>query len=100
MPYPAANGVSLPVAAYFRPVSLVLTHEQASEGGSIRARIDRVVPAGATVKVHLVAEGGGEPLLAEVDRPVFERLGAKAGAVIFATPTDVRVFDSAEHWSI
>jgi sulfate/thiosulfate transport system ATP-binding protein len=94
VPYPSANGIAVPVVGYFRPQRVTLRRE-ASEG-SLPVTVQRFVTAEQTVKVRLEIPGTGATFMAEIDRVEKEALALSPGDALFATPDDLRVFNSVE----
>ncbi len=94
VPYPNANGVAVPVVGYFRPqrvsLSRVLTES------ALPVRVQRVVTAGLTAKVHLEIPGTGAEFIAEIDLAQKDALAIAPGEELFATPDELRVFSTLE----
>jgi sulfate transport system ATP-binding protein len=89
LPYPDANGVSVPVVAYVRPRSLALG--SISTPGALAARVERVVSSGDVAKIYLVTEAGS-PLLVELDLIDLDALAIDLDGPVFVRPRDVRLF--------
>ncbi len=89
LPYPGANGASVPVVAYVRPRSLALSDR--STPGALAARVERVVSSGEIAKVYLVTEAGS-PLLLELDQVDLDTLAIDLDGPVFVLPRDVRMF--------
>jgi sulfate transport system ATP-binding protein len=94
VPYPAANGVAVPVTGYFRPQQVTLRRE-ATEG-SLLVTVQRLVTAGLTVKVHLEIPATGAGFLAEIDLAEKEALRLNVGDSVYAIPGELSVFNSLE----
>jgi sulfate transport system ATP-binding protein len=61
---------------------------------ALSARVRRVQPAGASVRVEFDAAAAQGPLVAELDERRFHELALQAGDAVFLSPRRVRVFDS------
>ncbi len=94
VPFPGANGTTVPVVGYVRPSHLSLGIEPSA--GALAVRVQRVVTNGERVKVHLATEHAGEPLVAELDRHEAGGLTLPVGELVYATPRDIYVFDANE----
>jgi len=92
VPFPGANGATVPVVGYVRPAHLSLGVEPST--GALAVRIQRVVTNGERVKVHLVTEHAGEPLVAELERHEASGLALPVGKIVYATPRHIYVFDA------
>jgi sulfate transport system ATP-binding protein len=75
---------------YVRPHELDV--HRAPVPGSFAARVDRVVPLGAAVRVELTAPGHGRPVEVEVDLRRGEALALAPGDAVHLSPRRVRVF--------
>jgi sulfate transport system ATP-binding protein len=69
---------------------------RAAVAGSFAARVDRLVPLGAAVRVELTAPGHGRPVEVELDLRKSEALALAPGDVVHLSPRKVRVFPAAE----
>ena len=63
--------------------------------GSFAARVDRLVPLGAAVRVELTAPGHGRPVEVELDLRKSEALALAPGDEVHLSPRRVRVFPAA-----
>jgi sulfate transport system ATP-binding protein len=79
---------------YVRPHELEI--HRALVPGSFAARVDRLVPLGAVVRIELTAPGHGRPVEVEVDRHKSEALALSPGDVVHLCPRRVRVFPGTE----
>jgi sulfate transport system ATP-binding protein len=79
---------------YVRPHELEV--HRAAVAGSFAARVDRLVPLGAAVRVELTAPGHGRPVEVELDLRKSEALALAPGDVVHLSPRKVRVFPAAE----
>lgn len=93
VPYPAANGVVVPVAGYFRPQQVGLSQDPSS--GSLYARVTRVITAGVTVKVHLATANDSE-FVAEIDSTHKRNLDLSPGSWLYASPWNVQVYPHSD----
>jgi sulfate transport system ATP-binding protein len=84
------GGLRAPAHVYVRPHELEIGHVPAP--GSFAARVLRVVPLGAAVRVELSAGAYGERLEAEVDLGRSQALGLQAGDQVHLSPRRVCVF--------
>ena len=95
-----------PEVAYVRPSELDISREQ----GRFRARVRRVIAAGAQVRVELDLDDGApadsgvdlqqsavraEALMAEIDERRARELDLRRGDTVFASPRRLRTFDSS-----
>lgn len=78
------------MVVFVRPDEFTFSREPTAEGFS--ARIIRTRLLGAQVRIWLEAESG-EAFIAEMDRAVWDRLGAVVGCVVFVSPRAFRCFD-------
>ncbi len=76
---------------YVRPHELEIQHHKNGEV-SLEARVVHVNPAGATVKVELMAVGSDAAINAEITAQRFDELRLKAGDTVYVAPRRVRVF--------
>jgi sulfate/thiosulfate transport system ATP-binding protein len=98
------NGVDLAAPGGTSPRALahvfVRPHEidihRAAVAGSFAARVDRIVPLGAAVRVELSAPGHGAPLEVEVDLRKSEALALAPGDPVYVAPRRVRVFPARD----
>jgi sulfate transport system ATP-binding protein len=79
---------------YVRPHELDVSRSSA-DLGSFGARVTRIQPAGASVRVELDAERVVLPLVAELDERRFEELELRRGDAVFVSPRRVHVFEVA-----
>jgi sulfate transport system ATP-binding protein len=96
------------VVGYVRPHEIELSRSNPrsspgwSAGGTdanpdvaaLSARVRRVQPAGASVRVEFDATAAQGPLVAELDERRFHELALRAGDAVFLSPRRVRTFDS------
>jgi len=75
---------------YVRPHEIEIHRSPVS--GSFAARVDRLVPLGAAIRVELSAPGYGDALEAEVDLPRSEALALSPGDHVHLSPRRARVF--------
>jgi sulfate/thiosulfate transport system ATP-binding protein len=75
---------------YVRPHELEI--HRAPIAGSFPARVDRLVPIGAAVRIELTAPGHGRPVEVEVDLRKSEALALAPGDEVHLSPRRVRVF--------
>jgi sulfate transport system ATP-binding protein len=75
---------------YVRPHELDI--ERVPEGPALPARVERVVPAGAVVRVHLTALEGELSLSVELPPERAAELGLGPGEAVAVVPRRVRVF--------
>jgi sulfate transport system ATP-binding protein len=83
-----------PAIGYVRPheIELSRSDEGSGEGAmAVAARVRRVQPAGASVRVEF--EAGATPLVAELDERRFQELALQAGDAVFLSPRRIRVFE-------
>jgi len=83
----------------FKGVGFVRPHEldvsrSAADGKAFGARVLRVQPVGASVRVELGVESMSRPLVAELDERRFEELELHHGDAVFVSPRRVRVFEA------
>ncbi len=92
----AAPGAGGRMAAhvYVRPHELDV--HRAEVPGSFSARVERLVPLGAAVRVELSAPGHGGPVEVELDLRKSEALALAAGDTVHLSPRRVRVFPAAD----
>lgn len=82
---------SRPATLYVRPHELDIEH--ASNGvASLKARVERINPAGSVAKVFLMAADFGLGLNVEISPERFDELALKAGDTVYVSPRKVRVF--------
>jgi sulfate transport system ATP-binding protein len=77
---------------YVRPHEIELSRSF-TDASSLAARVRRVQPAGASVRVEFEAESASAPLVAELDERRFQELALRAGDDVFLSPRRVRVFE-------
>ena len=93
-PYANANGSSVPVVGYFRPQQIGLTSEPTASSWPVRVR--RVATVGMTAKVQLEITDTSEVIIAEVDGSQKRELNLETGALLYATPWNLRVYRQGE----
>jgi sulfate transport system ATP-binding protein len=69
---------------------------RAAVPGSFAARVDRLVPIGAAVRIELTAPGHARPVEVEVDLRKGEALALAPGDAVHLAPRRVRVFPASE----
>ena len=79
---------------YVRPHELEVHRSQVP--GSFPARVERLVPLGAAVRVELSAEGHGPSVEVELDLRKSEALALTPGEEVHVSPRRIRVFPAAE----
>lgn len=79
------------VVGYLRPHEVELSREGASEGG-LGARISRIHPARAGVRIELVADGMERPIEAEVEHARFGALALARGERVRVRARRIHVF--------
>jgi sulfate/thiosulfate transport system ATP-binding protein len=77
---------------YVRPHEIELSRSL-TDVASLAARVRRVQPAGASVRVEFEADAASAPLVAELDERRFQELALRAGDDVFLSPRRVRVFE-------
>ncbi len=92
----AAPGATARKAAhvYVRPHELEL--HRAPVAGSFPARVERLVPLGAAVRVELSAKGHGQRVEVELDVRKSEALALTPGEAVHVSPRRIRVFPAPE----
>jgi sulfate transport system ATP-binding protein len=92
----AAPGLAerTPAHVFVRPHELEI--HRAHLPGTFAARVDRVVPLGAAVRVELSAPGHGSLLEVELDHRASEALRLAAGDLVHLSPRRVRVFPARD----
>ncbi|HTB71935.1 MAG TPA: sulfate/molybdate ABC transporter ATP-binding protein [Polyangiaceae bacterium] len=89
-PVPSKRGST--VVGYVRPHEIDLSRSE-PEASSLAARVRRVQPAGASVRIEFEARPESAPLVAELDERRFLELALRAGDEVFLSPRRVRVFE-------
>jgi sulfate transport system ATP-binding protein len=79
---------------FVRPHELEI--HRAAVAGSFAARVDRLVPLGAAIRVELTAPGHGRPVEVEVDLRKGEALALAPGDAVHLSPRRVRVFPASD----
>jgi sulfate transport system ATP-binding protein len=79
---------------YVRPHEIEI--HRASSPGSFPARVERLVPLGAAVRVELSAPGYGDGVEVELDLPRSEVLALASGDEVHLSPRRARVFPVRE----
>ena len=90
---PGAEGRA-PAHVYVRPHELEI--HRAGVPGSFAARVERLVPLGAAVRIELAAPWHGRPVEVEVDLRRSEALALAPGDAVHLRPRRVRVFPANE----
>jgi sulfate transport system ATP-binding protein len=85
----ASETIGTKVKVFCRPHELKIQRDKQS--GTVAARLIHVNPAGPLVKLELERENG-VLMDAELPRAEFEALGAKRGALVYARPTQMKIF--------
>jgi len=80
-----------PATVYVRPHELEIDRV-AADASSIRAEVVRINPAGAAVKIELVAKDFGVPLNVVLAQERYVQLGLRTGDSVYVFPKRVRVF--------
>jgi sulfate transport system ATP-binding protein len=83
-----------PAHVFVRPHELEI--HRAPIAGSFTARVERIVPLGAMVRVELSAPGHGRTVEAEIDLRKSEALNLAPGDPVHLSPRRVRVFPARE----
>jgi sulfate transport system ATP-binding protein len=79
---------------FVRPHELEI--HRAPVPGSFAARVDRLVPLGAAMRVELSAPGHGGAIEVELDLRASEGLALASGEQVHVSPRRVRVFPAAD----
>ena len=80
-----------PATLYVRPHELEI--ERMPNGtASLKARVERINPAGSVAKVFLMAAEFGVGLNVELSSERYVELALKAGDTVYVSPRKVRVF--------
>jgi sulfate/thiosulfate transport system ATP-binding protein len=90
---PGAWGTAPRGVGYVRPHELDISR-LAADDRALGARVLRVQPAGASVRVELDVDSMSHPLVAELDERRFEELELHHGDSVFVSPRRVRVFEA------
>jgi sulfate transport system ATP-binding protein len=93
LPFPGRGDAAPESTGYVRPHELDVSRSARDEN-SLGARVRRVQPAGASVRVELDVESMSHPLVAELDERRFEELELHRGDAVFVSPRRVRVFEA------
>ena len=88
---PALGSAERAVVGYLRPHEVELSREGATEGG-LGARISRIHPARAGVRVELVADGMERPIEAEIEHTRFGALALSRGERVRVRARRIHVF--------
>jgi sulfate transport system ATP-binding protein len=80
---------------YVRPHELEV--HRAKVPGSFAAKVDRLVPLGAAVRIELTALEHGRPVEVELDLRKSEALALAPGEAVHLSPRKVRVFPASGH---
>ena len=83
---------SRPATLYVRPHELEIDHNPGASASSLKARVERVNPAGPVAKVFLLASDFGVGLNVEISPERYGELGLKTGDTVYVSPRRVRVF--------
>jgi sulfate/thiosulfate transport system ATP-binding protein len=89
-PVPSVRGST--VVGYVRPHEIELSRS-IPDASSLAARVRRVQPAGASVRIEFEADAASTPLVAELDERRFQELALRTGDDVFLSARRVRVFD-------
>jgi sulfate transport system ATP-binding protein len=94
---PVARGSGPSGVGYVRPHELDVSRSGVASGpfAAFGARVTRILPSGASVRVELDAERSTRPLVAELDERRFEELELRNGDAVFVSPRRVHVFEAA-----
>jgi sulfate/thiosulfate transport system ATP-binding protein len=90
---PAARDGSRASVAFVRPHELELSRSDGNPN-ALGARVRRVQPAGASVRIELDVDTVARPVLAEVDERRFEELSLRDGDMVFVAPRRIRTFEA------
>ena len=82
---------SRPATVYVRPHELDI-HRNSNGVASLRARVERVNPAGSVAKIFLLATQFGVELNVELSLERYSELALKVGDEVHVSPRKVRVF--------
>ncbi|MGL6196969.1 MAG: sulfate/molybdate ABC transporter ATP-binding protein [Thermoguttaceae bacterium] len=82
-------------SVFVRPHDLTISRFPNMDTYSIGASVVRIHSAGARVRVELITETK-DILVAEISHSELADLNLEAGAAVYVTPRNLRVFDSAE----
>jgi sulfate transport system ATP-binding protein len=97
LPVPAEGGATggATVVGYVRPHEVDVSRSPGSSGAQqgVRAKVKRVQPAGASVRIELDLDAG-DAVIAELDERRFEELALRNGDAVYVSPRRVRVFDA------
>jgi sulfate transport system ATP-binding protein len=91
---PGGSGRRSPAHVYVRPHELEV--HRAPVTGSFAARVERLVPLGAAVRIELTAAGHGRPVEVEMDLRKSEALALSPGDAVHLSPRRIRVFPASE----
>jgi sulfate transport system ATP-binding protein len=81
---------SRPAAVYIRPHELEI--ERSPNGASVKARVERINPAGSVVKVGLVSADDESDLNVDLSAVRYAELALKAGDTVWLSPKKIRVY--------
>jgi sulfate/thiosulfate transport system ATP-binding protein len=90
--FPVLNARGAADVGYVRPHEIELSRSS-TDVTSLAARVRRVQPAGASVRIEFEANASSAPLVAELDERRFQELALRAGDDVFLSPRRVRVFE-------
>lgn len=82
---------SRPATFYVRPHELEIEHAP-NGAASLKARVERINPAGSVAKVFLMASDFGLGLNVEISPERYLELALKTGDTVYVSPRKVRVF--------
>jgi len=82
---------SRPATFYVRPHELEIEH-MPNGAASLKARVERINPAGSVAKVFLMASDFGLGLNVEISPERYLELALKTGDTVYVSPRKVRVF--------
>ena len=90
--FPVPNARGGADVGYVRPHEIELSRS-VPPTSSLAAKVRRVQPAGASVRIEFEGDAASAPLVAELDERRFQELALRAGDHVFLSPRRVRVFD-------
>jgi sulfate/thiosulfate transport system ATP-binding protein len=91
---PGAASGRTPAHVYVRPHELEI--HRAAVPGSFAARVERIVPLGAAIRIELAAPGFGGAVEVELDLRKSEALALAPGDAVHLSPRRVRVFPAPD----
>jgi sulfate transport system ATP-binding protein len=81
-----------PATLYVRPHELDIEHSPNGAASSLKARVERLNPAGSVAKVFLLSADFGLGLHVELSPERYGELALKTGDTVYVSPRKVRVF--------